>query len=121
MYSLNEDKIMCSNLVRSFPKEMIMQVKDVLDGLSNYDINGLWVAKISENNYRMCFELEELYKLIFAYKQEKKLSLEFIDFNKDKILSVNSIDSEEKRKLINEVITQTIFKDKLIDSNHKRK
>lgn len=123
MFNLSEDKVLCSELVRSFPKDMIKNIEHVVSKLNEHNIKGLSAIKGVNEHYNITFQLEEVYKILFDYFENKSMSLKFTTNDKEPILNVKDITeaSEEKLNLIVEVIDETIYKDNLINNTGKRK
>ena len=118
-FDLSEDKVLSSELVHNFPKEMIGQVSNVLKKLDNYTIKGLYGIKVTENIYKLAFELEEKYKLLFSYNN-KNILLNLVTKKDELLVSIKQIDSDEKIELINSTISDKIFKDNLINTTNKK-
>ena len=119
MFDLSEDKVLSSELVHNFPKDMLCKVTNILKGLDNYDIKGLYGVKVYENKYNLAFEIALKYKLLFGYDVSKNVSVLFETKKDEPLLSINEVDSDEKISLINSVIKETIVKDNLIDNTSK--
>lgn len=122
MKNLREDKVLSSELVHSFPNDMLKHIENVLNRLNDKNIKGLSAIKGINEHYNIVFELEELYKLLFDYYENKTMSLKFTSKTNDQILNVKDITeaSEEKLNLIAEVINETIYKDSLINDKKVR-
>lgn len=123
MFNLNEDKLLCSELVHTFPKDMILRIEKIINQLCNYDIKGVSAIKGINEHYNILFEIEEIYKIIFDYYENKTMSLKFTNKIDEQILNVKDVTeaSNEKINLIIQVIEETIYKDKLINNTNKTK
>ena len=100
MYNFREDKLLCTDLVRGFPKEMIKEIEPFLVGLSNYNIKGLHGIKGIDDQYQIAFELEKIYKIIFNYYKDKSMSLRFTTKDDTPILNVKNVIVSDKLGLI---------------------
>ena len=122
MFNLKDDSVLCSELVRSFPKDMIKQIEIILSKLNNYNVKGVSAIKGVNEHYNMVFQIEKLYKLIFDYYENTSMSLKFSTKENENILNVKDVteSSDEKLNLIVEVIGETIYKDNLISNTKGR-
>ena len=121
MYDFSHDKVLGSEVVRKFPREMVTRSVAVLSSLDDYEMRGMYGIKVTDNKFILAFSVATNYKVLFSYDDTKQLGLNLATKKDELILSMDNVDSNEKINLINEVIKENLNKDNLISSVEKRK
>ena len=117
-----DDKVMSNELVRDFPKEFKDTCTSVVTkiGVEAKGLSAIKVRDAGPLTHLITFLLLKQYQLQFSYGDAKITSASFYDKDKNPVLSLADVSSEEVISLLKTVIEETIERDNMIENTRKR-